>query len=85
VGDPPSQTKHCAEVFVGVVDLAFVLHAQIRLRGGCALARLGKSKISGVDRKISMYVDEWRAEEEKREAGENPLLLYEYPLQMPSG
>jgi len=32
-----------------------------------------------------MYVGEWRAEEEKREAGENPLLLYEYPLQMPSG
>jgi len=32
-----------------------------------------------------MYVDEWRAEEEKREARENPLLLYEYPLQMPSG
>jgi hypothetical protein len=28
----------------------------------------------GVDRKISMYVDEWRAEEEKREVGENPLL-----------
>jgi hypothetical protein len=35
----------------------------------------GKSKISGVDRKISMYVDGWRAEEEKREVGENPPFI----------